>query len=325
MADLTTTFMGLDLKSPVIVGSSGLTYTAQGIKRMEDAGAGAVVVKSIFEEQILIETDPKQNVVEGHPEAHEYFDTYMKEHHLSHYLDVIREAKDTASIPVIASINCVSDDKWVEFAARLEDAGADALELNYFILPSDPGMDDLHVENTLFDIVKSVRKHTSVPIAVKLSPHFSNFANTLMALSHMKVQGITLFNRFYNPDINIDKLKLEPGDHFSDEDDYRQTLRWMAIGSGFLRGVDLSASFGIHNGEAVVKMLLAGAQTAQMVSAIYRNKPESITKALDFVTKWMDEKKFAKVEDFRGRLSQKRVDRPNFFERVQFMKHYGQL
>ncbi len=324
MADLNMKYMGLDLKNPVIVGSSGLTDSVDSIEQLARAGAGAVILKSVFEEQILIETDHELNEVGYHPEGADYFDVYVKEHHLEQYIKLIESAKRKVDIPIIASINCMTASSWTEYARKFADAGADGLELNYFVLPSDPKLGDRQVEDTLFKLVKDVLSKVEIPVAVKLSPYFSNFANTLKFLSESGVKGIVMFNRFYNPDIDIEKVNLKPGYPFSSGDDYLPTLRWMAIASEFAR-CDLAASTGIHDGETAVKMILAGASAVQMVSAVYKKHPPIVQETVKFISDWMDRHNYKTVDDFKGRLKQSNVSNPAFFERVQFLKNFGQV
>jgi dihydroorotate dehydrogenase (fumarate) len=322
MADLSTTYMGKTLPSPVIVGSSGLTYSVKQLKVWQEAGAGACVLKSVFEEQILLEADHDLNEVHFHPEGADYFDVYVKEHHLSHYLDLVRDAKKEIEIPVIASINCVSASQWTEFAQRLEKAGADGLELNYFLMPSDPKMQEGINERTLFQIVRKILQEVKIPVAVKLSNYFSNLANTLDYLSRTGVASMVLFNRFYQPDIDVETMELRPGPPFTNEADITESLRWIALASDYAE-CDLCASTGVHDGEGVVKQLLAGANAVQMVSAIYHHKAKAIEDAVQYLTRWMDARGFTTIDDFRGKLSQTNVKNPAFYERVQFMKHFG--
>ncbi|MBD3165177.1 dihydroorotate dehydrogenase-like protein [bacterium] len=322
MTDLTTTYMGKTIPSPVIVGSSGLTYSVKQLKVWQDAGAGACVLKSVFEEQILIEADHDLNEVHFHPEGADYFDVYVKEHHLSHYLDLVRDAKKEIEIPVIASINCVSASQWTEFAQRLEKAGADGLELNYFMMPSDPKMQEGINERTLFQIVRKILNEVKIPVSVKVSSYFSNLANTLDYLSRTGIAALVLFNRFYQPDIDIEKVDVKPASPFTTHRDITETLRWIALASEFAE-CDLCASTGVHDGEGVVKQILAGANAVQMVSAIYHDKAAALENTVRFTGEWMEEHKFATIDDFRGKLSRSGIKNPAFYERVQFMKHFG--
>ena len=324
MADLTTSYMGLQLNSPILVGSSGLTYTVDSIRALEEAGAGGVVLKSIFEEQILIESDPTGNEVGFHAEGADYFAAYTREHHVAHYLELIEQAKGSVKLPVIASINCMTLAEWTTFAKRLENAGADGIELNYFVLPSDPRTIDLQIEQNLFEIVRHVIRDAKIPVSVKLSPYFSNLANTLQSLERIGVRGIVLFNRFYQPDIDIDKMELVEGDPWSAPSDSGNTLRWTAIASGVV-GCDIASSRGVHDGETAIKMLLAGASAVQMVSSVYKNKISVITKTNKTISDWMDKKGFKRIENFRGNLKQDSISNPAFYERVQFLKHYGRM
>ncbi len=324
MAELTTRYMGLQLASPILVGSSGLTYTVDSIQALQEAGAGGVVLKSVFEEQILIEGDPTGKEVGFHAEGADYFAAYTREYHITHYLELIETVKAKVAIPVIASINCMTLSEWTTFAKRLENAGADAIELNYFVLPSDPRTADMQVEQTLFDIVRHVLRDVKIPVSVKLSPYFSNLASTLQSLERTGVRGIVLFNRFYQPDIDINKMALVEGDPFSNPSDAGTTLRWIAIAAGIV-GCDLAASRGVHDGETAIKMLLAGASVVQMVSTVYKNKVGIIGKANAAISKWMDGQGFKRTDDFRGKLKQDAVSNPAFYERVQFLKHYGRM
>ena len=323
MADLTTQYMGLALRNPVIVGSSGLCASVPSIQHLEQNGAGAVVLKSLFEEQILIETDQLHSDGSEHPEAADYLGHYVKEDRLRQYLDLISGAKAGASIPIIASVNCITGSNWVDFARRIEDAGADALELNVMILPCDPQMQGDVNERVCFQVVERVMEHVSIPVALKLSHYFSNLANLLLRLSRTGIAALVLFNRFYQLDIDIDAQQPKPGDPFSTPQDMAMTLRWIAIASGMVE-CDLAATTGIHDGEALTKQLLAGANAVQIVSSIYRDSPAVIGTMLDDLSAWMARHRYESIGDFRGKLSQSHVAHPAFYERVQFLKHFGE-
>lgn len=324
MANLSTSYLGLTLKSPIIVGSSGLNTRIESIKKYEDAGVGAVVLKSIFEEQILIETDRDTNAVDFHPEGADYFDVYVKEHHLSQYTDFIVKAKKETDLPIIASINCYSETNWMDFARRLEQVGADALEVNYHLFPSDPKMTAVEPEQKLFSILKRLKARLSIPIAVKISPFFSNLSNVLKGLEYLDVDGIVMFNRFYMPDIDINKMKMRSGLPFSAENDYALSMRWIAIASGLIK-TDLAASTGVHSGETVIKQLLAGANAVQMVSAVYQKHATAVYDANEILSTWMDERNYQSIDAFRGKMAQSEIENPAYYERVQFLKHYGQV
>lgn len=322
MPDLKTSYMGLKLKNPVIVGSCGLTNSVQSIVNLQEHGAGAVILKSLFEEQILAETD--QNLKEGsfHAEASDYLDYFVRENIVSEYLKLIREAKSQAEIPIIASINCITPTDWTQFATEIENAGADGLELNIFILPSDPDMTDL--QERYFNIIRKVRKATKLPLAVKVSYYFSNLAGFLREMSHYDIQSLVLFNRFYNPDIDIDREETTGGNPYSTPEDIYTSLRWVALTSHLL-DCDVAATTGIHDGAGVVKQLLAGANAIQMVSSVYKNGPKRIMESVQYLENWMSEHKYDRIDQFRGKLSKNKIKHPAFYERAQFLKHFGQV
>ncbi|MBN2237130.1 MAG: dihydroorotate dehydrogenase-like protein [Bacteroidales bacterium] len=324
MANLSTTYMGLSIKSPLVIGSSGLTNSIENIEKFAKLGAGAVVLKSLFEEQILHEASHtlKQDSSNYYPEAEDYIRNYTKQNSIQHYLDLIKEAKAKVDIPIIASINCTSASEWTAFAKSIEAAGADGLELNIFVMPSDPTKSGEENEQIYFDIIRKVSAETKLPLSIKLSYHFSNLASTFEKLSWTGIKSITLFNRFFSPDIDITKLEVKPSFVFSKAEDIGLSLRWVAMLSDRLR-CELSASTGVHTGKALVKQLLAGAQTVQIASVLYKNGIESIEQILSTLNKWMDEMGFKNIESFRGKLSIGKTANPAAYERVQFMKHFA--
>lgn len=327
MADLKTKYLGLELKNPLIVGSSGLTNSVSNILELEKNGAAAVVLKSLFEEEINIEL--KENALEMnkpgsiYPEIYDFFDYDTVEDSVSKYLNLIREAKEKVSIPIIASINCVSSSEWTDFAKRIENAGADALEVNLFILPSDFTRSGEENEKVYFDVVEKLKKEVKIPISLKISYYFSNLGQTIQKLSETGIEGLVLFNKFYNPDINIDTLTFQPAPILSMSSDLPVSLRWIAIMANRV-SCDMAASTGVHNGEAVIKQLLAGATVVQIVSTLYKNGPQQISKMLNELTEWMDKKSFNTLDQFRGKMSQAKTYDPAAYERVQFMKHYSE-
>ena len=325
MANLATTYMGLKIKSPLIIGSSGLTNSIENIEKFAKLGAGAIVLKSLFEEQIMHEVsytlkqDPLTN---SYPEAEDYIKNYTKQNSVNHYLDLIKEAKKRVNIPIIASINCTSANEWTSFAKSIEAAGADGLELNIFIMPSDINRSSTENEQLYFDIINKVEKETKLPISIKLSYHFSSLANTLEKLSWTGIKSLTLFNRFFSPDIDLDKMEVKPSFVFSKAEDLGISLRWIALLSNRVR-CELSASTGVHSGEAVIKELLAGAQTVQVASVLYKEGIEFVSVILETIDKWMDKKGFADIDSFKGKLSVSKTASPGAYERVQFMKHFS--
>lgn len=325
MANLATTYMGLNIKSPLVIGSSGLTNSVENIEKFAKLGAGAIVLKSLFEEQIMHEADfvLKQDTSSNYyPEAEDYILNYTKQNSVQNYLDLIKGAKEKVDIPIIASINCTSASEWTSFAKSIEAAGADGLELNIFVMPSDINRSSEENEQVYFDIVTKVKQETSLPISIKLSYHFSSLASTLEKLSWTGIKSLTLFNRFFSPDIDVDKMEVKPSFVYSKAEDIGISLRWVAMLSSRLR-CELSASTGVHDGEAVIKQLLAGAQTVQIASVLYKEGIESVSGILNEMNKWMDEKGFADIAAFRGKMSIDKTANPGAYERVQFMKHFA--
>lgn len=331
MADLTTRFMGLSLRNPVIAGSSGLTGSIDNIVELEKAGAGAVVLKSLFEEQILIEAkatirDAEKDdlIYTGKSEALDYIDLKIREDTLSGYLELIREAKKRTVIPIIASINCVSDSDWTTFAAKVEKAGADALELNIAIMHADPEVESAAVEERYFNIVSKVLSVVNIPVAVKISPYFTNLAGMVIRLSKTGIKGIVMFNRFYAPDIDINTLSEKSTGTLSNPAEAANVLRWMAILSG-RTDCDLAASTGIYDGKAMIKQLLAGASAVQVVSSIYRNGIEIISKMNSDLDEYMEKNRYNYVDQMKGRLKRDESSNVAAFERIQFMKYFSEI
>jgi len=341
MENLQTSYLGLKLRNPLIAGSCGLTNSISKIKELALKGIGAVVIKSLFEEQINIETNNAIKSEEGdvktftqapgklfgkriydYDEAYSYIFDFAKTNTLEKYLDFLKEAKSSVDIPVIASINCVSNHDWHTFAKRIQDTKVDALELNIYILPSDWRRSGEENEKIYFDIIREVRNYVNMPIAVKISYYFSSLVQSVQKLSESGIKGLVLFNRPYNTDFNIDKIGLSHGSIFSSDEEYTHTLRWISILSGHVK-CDLSASTGVHDYKAFVKHLLAGATTVQIASALYREGFDVIPEILENTVEWMKNHKFETVESFRGKLSQKNLENPAAIERVQFMKLYS--
>lgn len=323
MTDLTTTYLGLRLPSPVIVGSCGLTKSLKALQACEAAGAGAVVLKSIFEEQILAEAQGGFTGEEGglcHAEAFEYLQEYGEENALAASLELVRNAKKTLRIPVIASVNCATPDRWVELIQRLEKAGADAIELNVNLLSSDARLTGPELETRYYELLERVRESARVPVALKLGYHFSALAAFVFRLSHSGPRGLVLFNRPFFPDFDVEKLELTTGRYLSSPTEYQMPLRWISMLSG-RAGCDLCAGTGIHSGETAVKLLLAGASAVQVVSALYDQGIEALARMNEEIRGWMQRHGCERIEDFRGRLRQADSPNPAAYERVQFMRH----
>lgn len=325
MADLSTSYMGLKLKNPVIAGSSGLTAKIDKVKECADAGAGAVVLKSIFEEQIVAEVAGIKEASGSsywHPEAEQYIREYGRHHAAESYVDLIKAAKDAVDIPVIASVHCVSAGAWTEFAHKVELAGADGLELNVYVLPSDPKRDGRQNEQVYFDVVEAVKNASSLPLALKIGSAFSNLSRTAVELSRTTLDALVLFNRFYRFDFDIEKLKLVPAPYMSSPDEIAHPLRWVSILEGQVE-CDLAATTGVHDGAGVVKQVLAGAAAVQVCSALYKNGIGHLGGMLTELTEWMDRHGHSTLADFRGKMSQDSSEDPAAYERVQFMKGTG--
>ena len=321
--DLKTNYMGLELKNPIIIGSSGLTNSVESIKKMAENNAGAIVLKSLFEEQIINETNKPENFnLYSYPESIDYIKHYTREHNISNYLKLIEDAKKAVDIPIIASINCVSDKEWTAFAKRIEDAGADALELNISILPSDFNKSSEENEKVYFNIIEKVKSEISIPISIKMTRYSAGLSQLIQKLCWTKkVDGFVLFNRYYNPDIDIEKMKVISSNIFSTPDEIYVSLRWIALLSDNVE-CDFAATTGIHNGEGVIKQILAGAKAVQIVSSIYKNGPEYISTILKEIEHWMKNKNFNSLNDFRGKMSSKKSEHTADFERIQFMKYF---
>jgi dihydroorotate dehydrogenase (fumarate) len=343
MAGLSVKYMGLTLKNPLIVGSCGLTGNLKNIKEFAEKGAGAIVLKSIFEEQIRIETErflksdnekvrewtsTFDSIVGDSPYAYEeavaYIANFAKEHTLKDYLAFVAEAKKSVEIPVIASIHCVSNYDWTYFARRIQEAGADALELNIYVLPSDFNRTGSQNEQVYFDILTEVKKHLTIPVALKIGSYFSGLANILKRLSEAGANALVLFNKPYNPDIDIHRLTVSASNIYSGENQYQKSLRWIASLSGSV-SCNLAASTGILNAETAIKHILAGADAFQIVSAIYKHGSDIIPQILQGIESWMEEKKFDSISSFRGKLSKSNIEHPVAYDHVQFMKHYAQI
>ncbi len=324
MKDLSTEYLGLQLKNPVIIGSSGLTDSVDKIKDLADNNAGAVVLKSLFEEQILAELSQNlANYTADYPDAFDYIREYTRENSVSAYLSLISAAKKAVQIPVIASINCVSGKEWVAFAKSVQNAGADALEINISLLPSDPRKKCTDYEKIYFDVLEQVSSLVSIPIALKMSRYSSALANLITRLSWTgKVAGFVLFNRYFRPDFDIDNLTIRPANIFSIPEEIITPLRWIALLAGNVES-DLAASTGVHDSTGLIKQLLAGATAVQVVSAIYKNGPAYINELIKGLTEWMESKSFDRISDFRGKLSAVSTDDSAALHRMQYMKYFG--
>lgn len=321
MADLSTRYMGLELRNPLVVASCGLTRNADGVKKCADAGAGAVVLKSLFEEQIEAETRrTAQNTwLYGHAEAFEYVSKMAMPLGPREYLKVIQDAKAVVPIPVIASLNCISPKWWVEYARQMAAAGADGLELNIAVMPSEARRTSQEIENVYLEIVAALADAIDIPFAVKIGPHFTSVAWMADQLARRGASALVLFNRFYQVDVDIEKIELSPGLRFSSPDEASLPMRWIGLLAGRVK-CDLAATTGVHDGEGLIKQLLVGASAVQVCTSLYLNGVGQIGEILAGVEAWMEKHGFAGVDDFRGRLSQAESEHPELFERLQYIK-----
>ena len=324
MIDLSVKYAGLTLKSPIIVSSSGLTSSVTRIKKIADAGAGAVVLKSLFEEQIQYEIG-NMETGGGYPEAADYLKTYARENSVSNYLQLISDAKNAVDIPVIASVNCYSSSEWVDFTKQMQEAGADAIELNIYFIANNKRKDPREYETVYLQILENVKKTVSVPVIVKLGSHFTNLSWMADQLAVRGAAGVVLFNRFYAPDINTDELTIGSAEVLSTAADIRNSLRWVGILSSEIEGLDISASTGVHNGLGAIKQILAGAEAVQVCSVLYRNGIDYLREIISEMKSWMEKKKYNSIGEFKGKMSYSRIDDPAAYERAQFIKYFSKM
>ncbi len=325
MADLSTSYMGLTLKNPLVISSCGFTGNADSIVEIEKAGAGAVVLKSIFEEQILgeiQELSSSGNTGNYGTEADDYLSYYVKQNSIEEYLSLITEVKARTSIPVIASINCKSAEEWPLFASRIEKAGADALEINMFLMPSDPGQKGSDIEKIYYTVIRELQNTVSLPLALKIGCYFTGLAETIQRLSETGIAGLVLFNRFMAPDIDLDKMEVTHSHIYSSPEELSLPLRWIGLMAGRAK-CDLAASTGIHDSNGILKVLAAGARVACVASALYQNGIDYISVLLNEIDRWIDTNHYDSVERLRGSLERKDRENRIRYERAQFMKYYS--
>jgi dihydroorotate dehydrogenase (fumarate) len=323
--DLTTTYLGLTLKSPLVVSAAApLTENLDNLKRMEDAGAAAVVLHSLFEEQIRRERLEMHHHLEYGTESFAEALTYFPEPDIFHvgteaYLNHIRRAKDQVQIPIIASLNGFTVGGWTQYAQEMEQAGADALELNIYNIPTNLDTPGAAVEQSYIDVVSAVRGAVSIPVAVKISPYFSNTANMAKRLTEAGANGLVLFNRFYQPEVDVEELEVRPHVLLSTPQDLRLPLRWIAILYGRI-AADLAATSGIHKATDVVQMMMVGAKATLMASVLLRHGIEYLHTLEEDLTDWLEEHEYHSLRQLQGSMSQVNCANPSEFERAQYMK-----
>jgi len=320
MPQLETKYMGLTLRNPIIVASSGLTKTVAKMQACEDAGAGAVVIKSLFEEVLGQEDSGIEGSTGIHTEAYDYLRADLAmEYGPREYCSLIYEAKKKLKIPVIASINCVSAKWWPSFASQIEAAGADALELNVFTTANEQHITASSLEQLYIDIIEAVRSKIKIPVAMKLGMYFTALPNLASQLCLHGANGLVLFNRFTEPDIDIKKLALKTTFQFSNRYEMHKPLRWIALLAGHI-GCDLAATTGIQKAEDVIKMLLVGASAVEIASILYKNGVEHIQTLLDEMKEWMISQNFESIDDFKGKLRFTKAADSEHFLRAQFIE-----
>jgi dihydroorotate dehydrogenase (fumarate) len=323
--DLTTTYLGLDLRSPLVVGAAApLTEDINNIKRMEDAGAAAVVLHSLFEEQLRAEELELHHHLQYGTHSFAEALTYFPEPEIFHvgpdiYLDHIQRAKEMVTIPIIASLNGSTLGGWIDYARQIQQAGADALEVNIYAIPTSLDQTGAEIEKQYIDVLKAVKAVVSIPVAVKLSPYFSNLANMAKNLADAGANGLVLFNRFYQPDIDIEELEVNPHVLLSTPQDMRLPMRWIAILYDRL-ALDFAATSGIQKGQDVVRMLMVGAKVTMIVSMLLRHGIDHIRIMETELRQWLVEHDYASVRQLQGNMSQINCPNPSEFERVQYMK-----
>lgn len=317
-----TTYLGLNLKNPIIIGSSPLTASLDSLKKCEDSGAGAVVVKSIFEEQIDHDAKLMIHQTEGyvvHADGQDFLEESSRNYYIDSYLSLVEKATHALDIPVIASVNCRTQGSWLDYVSRFAEVGADALELNYYILPSDFKRTASEMEEEFVDLVKVARERFPLPLSIKMGSQFTALANIVKEFDLLGVDGLVLFNRFYQPNIDIEKLVTKASITLSSPHEYSLPLQWTALLSAYLN-CDICASTGVHSGETLIKLLLSGAKAVQVCSTVMKNGHKVIKEMLDTLVEWMDRHHAETFVDFRGKLAHKRLEDPSQWERAQYMK-----
>jgi dihydroorotate dehydrogenase (fumarate) len=321
MADLSTKYLGLSLKNPIIVGASNLSADLNKLKQLEEAGASAVVYKSLFEEQIQLDSMQLDEELTEFDERHpEMIKTHPDIEHAGpqEHLNELKKTKEALNIPVIASLNAIYKETWKEYAKKIEDTGVDALELNFYSIPHSFDKDATAIEEEQLHILEEVKKTVSIPVSVKLSPFYTNALDVIRNMDQRKVDGFVLFNRFFEPDINIDKEEHSFPFNLSRERDYKLSLRFAGLLYDQIQG-DVCSSTGIFNGSDAIRLILAGASVVQTVSSIYINKIGHLTTMLQDMEKWMDKKGYKTLDDFRGKLSRARISNPFVYKRAQYV------
>ncbi|MDD4822173.1 MAG: dihydroorotate dehydrogenase-like protein [Bacteroidales bacterium] len=320
---LTTDYAGLRLHNPFIVSSSGLTDSADKVRVLEQEGAAAVVLKSLFEEQIELSVEKELKSGQEYPEAYDYIRTYVRENQVDQYLKLIRACKMSVSIPIIASINCYTKSSWISFAKEIENAGADAIEVNIMIVNTSKEYKYGETERLYVEVLSELKKIVKIPVIIKLSHQLTSPVALLSQLSLNGADAVVLFNRSYTPDVDIKALKLTHNAGLSAQTNFYESLRWIGIGSGRVPQLNLSISGGVFKPEDAIKALLVGANTVSLCSVLYKEGTETIGKMIERLTEWMDAHGFDSIESFRGILNSSHIPDESIYERTQFMRYYS--
>lgn len=322
--DLSTRYLGLPLANPVVPSSSPLMRKLDYIKRMEDAGASAIVLHSLFEEEIRYASQQLDHYLNYGTESFAEAITYLPDLPSysvgpEGYLDYIRKVKSAVHIPVIGSLNGVSTGGWIEYARKIEQAGADALELNMYYVAADPSQTSADVEQMYLDLVREVKSHLRIPVAVKLGHHFTAFAYMAQRLAEAGADGLVLFNRFYQPDFDLENLDVVSDLNLSSSYELRLRLRWVGLLYGRVKA-DLAVTGGVHTAQDVLKAMMAGANVAMLTSALLEQGPDYIKTILDNLATWMEEHEYESIQQMRGSMSHRNVEQPAAFERANYMR-----
>ncbi len=321
--DISVNYMGLQLRSPIIAASSALTSNVKIVQTMERAGVGAIVVKSLFEEQINNEAEFIIESSHDYPEMEDYIHNYLKGNSINEYIKNLRDLKSAVSVPIIASVNCFSFGNWISFAKEIENSGVDAIEINIFDMPFTINRSSEEIEKEYLTVVEGIKKSLKIPISVKIGDHFTNIPSFVHRLKGYGASAVTMFNKFYTPDIDVQHRKLASPVPFSNDSDYLSGIRWTAIVSSLVKNIDISASTGIHTPEVSVKQILSGAKTIQLCSVLYQNGIEVISDFNKYISSYLEKGNFQSVEQMRGLLNYSNVKDPAKYERVQFLKSFG--
>ncbi len=327
--DLSSQYLGLNLKNPVVVSSCPLSESLDGIRALEDAGAAAVVMFSLFEEQIRQENEAfdslMENGTDSFAESLSYFPHFDDaEKGSEQYLDLLSKAVEETEIPIIGSLNGITNEGWIDYAQQIQQAGASALELNVYYIPTDLEKSSAEVEQRYFDILQEVKASVSIPVAIKLSSFFSATGNFAKRLDKAGVDGLVLFNRFFQPDFNLDTLQVDPKAHLGTVEEIRVPLLWIAVLHGQINA-SLAASRGVQSATEIIKYLLAGADVVMVASTLIRHGPQYLQVLLEELVLWLEAREYTSVNEIRGKMSHKNVANPSEFERVNYIKALGSL